>query len=95
MSFATFNIKGYKSGLIGIGRHIDRSSKELKKTGLYEDEAEKSLTLELGLHIDPSRIHLNEELVDTGVNLYLNWLTKEYQKGIPKRKLFDQMRLKL
>ncbi|MEF2229185.1 MAG: MobV family relaxase [Candidatus Cardinium sp.] len=66
MAFATFNIKGYQKGLIGIGKHIDRSCKEAKKTGVFEDEEEKSLTMELGLHIDPSRTHLNEEWVNTG-----------------------------
>ena len=66
MAFATFNIKGYQKGLIGIGKHIDRSCQEAKKTGVFEDSEEKDLVSELGLHIDPSRTYLNEEWVDTG-----------------------------
>lgn len=86
MSFATFNIKSYKNGLIGIGRHIDRSCKEVKKTGLYEDEAEKSLTLELGLHIDPYRTHLNEELVDTGGKSLSELVDQRVAEGYTKQK---------
>ena len=86
MSFATFNIKSYKNGLIGIGRHIDRSCKEVKKTGLYEDEAEKSLNLELGLHIDPSRTHLNEELVDTCGKSLSELVDQRISEGYTKEK---------
>ncbi|MGI2257530.1 MobV family relaxase [Candidatus Cardinium hertigii] len=86
MSFATFNIKGYKKGLIGIGRHIDRSCKEVRKTGLYEDEAEKSLNSELGLHIDHSRSHLNEELVHTGGKSLSEMVDARIEEGYTKEK---------
>lgn len=66
MDFATFNIKGYKKGLVGISKHIDRDGKELKKSGSFEDEAEKRVAAVMGFHIDPSKSHLNEEWVDTG-----------------------------
>jgi len=84
MAFVTFNIKGYKKGLIGIGRHIDRSCKKVKKTGLYEDEEEKNL--ELGLHIDPSRIHLNEELVHTGGKSLSELVEQRISEGYTKEK---------
>lgn len=81
MAFATFNIKGYKEGLIGIGKHIDRSCKGAKKTGVFEDEEEKSLTTELGFHIDPSRTHLNEEWVDTGGKSLSELVEKRISEG--------------
>ena len=81
MAFATFNIKGYKSGLVGIGKHIDRSCKEAKKTGRFEDEEEQHLTSELGFHIDPSRTHLNEELVNTGGKSLSELVDKRISEG--------------
>ncbi|TSJ80167.1 MAG: plasmid recombination protein (plasmid) [Candidatus Cardinium sp.] len=81
MAFATFNIKGYKSGLVGIGKHIDRSCREAKKTGNFEDKEEKHLTEELGLHIDPSRTYLNEELVDTGGKSLSELVEKRISEG--------------
>jgi len=86
MAFATFNIKGYKKGLIGIGRHIDRSCKEVRKTGLYEDEEEKNLNSELGLHIDRSRSHLNEELVHTGGKSLSEMVDARIAEGYTKEK---------
>ena len=81
MAFATFNIKGYHKGLIGIGKHIDRSCKEAKKTGVFEDEEEKHLVSDLGLHIDPSRTHLNEEWVNTGGKSLSDLVEKRLSEG--------------
>ena len=81
MAFATFNIKGYQKGLIGIGKHIDRSCKEAKKTGEFEDSEDKGLFSELGLHIDPSRTHLNEEWVDTGGKSLSELVEKRISEG--------------
>ncbi|MEF2229240.1 MAG: MobV family relaxase [Candidatus Cardinium sp.] len=81
MAFATFNIKGYQKGLIGIGKHIDRLCKEAKKTGVFEDSEEKHLTEELGFHIDPSRTHLNEEWVHTGGKSLYELVEKRVSEG--------------